>query len=65
MNWGFSMGFGWVVPIVVIVILVYLLKESSLLGNKEKDARELLDERYAKGEIDEQEYQRKKEQLLQ
>lgn len=58
-DWGFGMGFGWIVPILFIFILFYFINSNS---NKES-AQEILDRKYANGEIDEEEYKRKKEML--
>lgn len=57
---GFGMGFGWLIFFLFIVILLYFIN-----GNKKEDpsARDILDKRYAKGEIDEQEYKKKRDEL--
>ena len=59
-DWGFGMGLGWIVPLLFVFALFYLIRSGS--GDKESP-REILDRRYANGEIDEEEYKRKKEQL--
>lgn len=59
-GWGFGMGVGWLIPLLFMVIVVYYIKENK----KESDsARDILDKRYAKGEIDEKEYKAKKADL--
>ena len=61
---GWGMGFGmWFTLILFLLIVVYLLKEST--GNKEKhsSAQEILDRRYANGEIDTKEYEEKSNML--
>ena len=61
-TWG--MGFGmWVTLILFLLIVVYFLKE--LTGNKEKytSAQDILDKRYANGEIDTEEYEEKSKTL--
>lgn len=57
---GFGMGFGWLILFLFIVILLYFIN-----GNKKEgiSARDILDRRYAKGEIDEQEYKKKRDEL--
>lgn len=70
---GGFMGFGgiwmvlwWVLIIVGIVVLVKWLSSSSgSTGQGSSRALEILKERYARGEIDEQEYQKKKQELMQ
>ena len=54
------MGLGWIVPLLFVFALFYLIRSGS--GDKESP-REILNRRYANGEIDEEEYKRKKEQL--
>ncbi len=48
---GFGMGFGWIVFIIVIGMIIYLL-----FANK-KTPKDILDERFAKGEISKEEYE--------
>jgi putative membrane protein len=54
---GFGMGLGWLIPILLIVGLVYFLNDNSRKIDKEKSAKEILDIRLAKGEIDKEEYE--------
>lgn len=56
--WG--MGAGWLVPVVLIILVVYFISTNK---KDEPSAMDILDKRYASGEIDEEEYKRKKEQL--
>ncbi|MBU0631497.1 SHOCT domain-containing protein [bacterium] len=60
-GWGFTMGLGWLVFILLIVGAVYFINNST--KNDESSAMDILDKRYANGEIDEEEYTRKKENL--
>ncbi len=61
-GWGFGMGIGWLIPLLFMVILVYYIKENQKEGDS---ARDILDKRYAKGEIDEKEYKTKRADLEQ
>ncbi|MFY9142476.1 SHOCT domain-containing protein [Sulfuricurvum sp.] len=61
-GWGFGMGIGWLIPLLFMVIVVYYIKENQKEGDS---ARDILDKRYAKGEIDEKEYKTKKADLEQ
>lgn len=55
-NHGWGMGFGWLMPILIIAIIFYLLQDKK----KEKsDAQDILDKRYANGVIDKEEYEEK------
>lgn len=71
MNGGLGMGFGggfmWLFWIVLIVLVVWAVRG---LGNggaatppRDASARELLDARFARGEIDEAEYRRRRAML--
>lgn len=68
--WG--MGWIWWILILIIILLVILFavrgtgrSRSSTPGsaNQEKSALEILEERYARGEIDKNEYEEKKKDL--
>lgn len=71
-GWGWGMGFGmisvvlfWVLVILGIVILVKWIAGSSAGPSQPpaKTALDLLKERYARGEIDKQEFEEKKRDL--
>ena len=74
-GWGWGMmavhGFGWILllalVIVVAVVLVRSFGPAAGLGNDRlagrRSAGEILDERYASGDIDREEYLRKKEDI--
>lgn len=54
------MGFGmWLIPILFIIIIFYVLNENNKGKKKASSAQDLLDKRYAKGEIDLEEYEEK------
>ena len=56
------MGFGWIFIIIIIILIIYFLNNKSD-KNYKKSAKDILDERYAKGEIDLEEYNERKENL--
>lgn len=72
-DWGWhGMGFGWIFWILIVALIVWLviaLSRSAGGGNvgvpdeSGPNAREILDERLARGEIDDQEYARKRKLL--
>ena len=74
-GYGMAGGFGglfmilwWVLIIAGIVVLVKWMGTSSDKGGQvggSKTALDILNERYARGEIDEQEFQKKKRDLTQ
>ncbi|MCW8837219.1 MAG: SHOCT domain-containing protein [Thiovulaceae bacterium] len=59
---GFGMGFGWIFLLLLIIFVFYLIN-----GKKQYDeddsALDILRKRYANGEIDEEEYKTKLEEL--
>lgn len=65
-GWGFfGHGFGllfWIIAIALVVALVMGLRGGNGSGNR-PSARDVLKERYAKGEIDRDEYERKMKDL--
>lgn len=60
-GWGFGMGFGWIIPLLFIFALFYFINSNN--NSDKESARNILDKKYANGEIDEEEYKRKKELL--
>tara|TARA_R110002072_G_scaffold105615_2_gene230881 strand:- start:3023 stop:3253 length:231 start_codon:yes stop_codon:yes gene_type:complete len=70
-NFGWSMGFGWIfmllfwaLVILGIIAIIRWLSGSNDTASK-NTALEILQERYARGEIDSEEYQRIKSELKQ
>jgi len=67
-GFGFGHGVGilfWILILVVVVFLVRALSGDSSSGRRgrEKSAMDILEERYAKGEIDHEEFDRRKREL--
>ena len=68
---GFGMGFGggfmWLLWIFLIIVIFWVVKGA--IGNsnnppgQQKSALDILKERYAKGEIDQQEFEQKQKDL--
>ena len=60
---GFGMGFaGWIIPLVVIGLLFYWLKDNNKKPERSA-AQDILDKRYASGGIDKEEYEEKSKHL--
>lgn len=57
---GWGMGFGWLIPLLIIGLLFYLLQNNQ---KGRSSAQDILDRRYANGEIDEKEYRKKSQDL--
>jgi putative membrane protein len=61
---GFMMLLWWLVPIALVVALaVYFAKPSGGQSTTEKNALDILKERYARGEIGKDEFEQKKHDL--
>jgi len=59
-NHGWGMGFGWLIPLLIIAILFYIVQDK----RKEKSsAQDILDKRYASGGISKEEYEEKSKAL--
>lgn len=76
MNPFLGMGYGgvaimlvvWILAIVGTILLIKLIidqERSPNRGQRNRTALEILDERYARGEIDGNEYEKRKDRLLQ
>jgi len=61
---GWGMGFGlWCTMILVGFVLFYFLKNNTKNTEGHSSAQDILDKRYANGEIDTQEYEEKSNAL--
>lgn len=56
---GFGMMLGWLIPVALVIFVLYFFQGR----DKEPSAREILDKRYANGELTDQEYKTKREAL--
>lgn len=58
-GWG-MMGFGWLMPLLIIGVIFYLFQ-----GKRKENlsAQDILDRRYANGDIDKEEYEAKSKNL--
>ncbi|PHS37129.1 MAG: electron transporter RnfE [Sulfurovum sp.] len=59
---GWGMGFGWLVPLLIIGLLFYFLQDKNKTKEK-SSAQDILDKRYASGGIDKKEYDDKSKHL--
>ena len=61
---GWGMGFGmWFTLILFVLLVLYFLKENNKSEDKHSSPQDILDRRYANGEIDTQEYEEKSNAL--
>lgn len=65
---GLSGGIVMLVPILLIGVILFaaykLFQGSSRSGNSKSEALEILDRKYASGELSEEEYKKKKSDIL-
>ena len=63
-GWWWVMGIGWLVFLALIVVLAVVLARTYRPGGStRRAAHDTLDERFARGEIDEDEYRRRRDAL--
>jgi putative membrane protein len=63
-GWWWVMGAGWLVFLAVLVALAAVLMRSVATRAGRGSAHDILAERFARGEIDEDEYRRRRSALL-
>jgi putative membrane protein len=67
---GWGMGWWWIIGLIIVIAVVWMvvkgMNQSNSPGNQpeKKSALDILKERYAKGEIDKQEYEEPKKDLM-
>jgi len=61
---GFMMIFWWVAIIAAIILMINFATSNKTVPRGDESALEILNKRYASGEITEEEYKRLKENLL-
>ena len=60
LNHGWMMGLGWLIPLLTIAIIFYLILEKR---KERSSAQDILNKRYANGEIDKEEYEERSRHL--
>lgn len=65
---GSGMFLSWIIPIILIAIIaiaVFMIVNNNMANSKSRNdsAMDILNERFARGEIDEEEYRNKKKNL--
>lgn len=68
--WGHGFGFMWLIPILVFVMFIFFMRGMFGSGSPgcgrhggKESARDILDKRFAKGEINKDEYEAMKKTL--
>ncbi|QGY45805.1 SHOCT domain-containing protein [Maribellus comscasis] len=65
---GWGMGWWWIIGLIIIIAIVWMVVKGMNQNNSPgqspgKSALDILKERYAKGEIDKQEFEERKKDL--
>ena len=73
-NWGMGMGMGmgwwWIIGLIIVIAIVWMVVKGMNQANSPnrqsdgKSALDILKERYARGEIDKQEFEERKKGLM-
>lgn len=64
-GWGPMWGFGWFIPVLIVIGIVWLLIRLArgTQGPRRDRAQEILRERYAKGELSKEDFDRMTKEL--
>lgn len=63
-GWGMSMGLWWLIGLVIFLVVIFLILRTGPETRSTNKAREVLNERYARGEIKKEEYEEIKRGLI-
>jgi putative membrane protein len=67
-SWGMGSGYVWIIVIIIIIVAIWLIVKIMNRKDKrnviiDKSPMDILNERYARGEISKQEYAEKKKAI--
>jgi putative membrane protein len=65
---GFGMGWGWIIGLILLGVIIWLAARTTSRGNNlnspgNKSAFDILKDRYARGEINKDEFEEKKRSI--
>jgi len=69
-GWGMGMGWWWIIGLIILIAVIWMVVKAMNQQNattkteSKKTALDIIKERYAKGEIDKQEYEERRKDLM-
>src|SRR6056297_1617081 len=69
-GWGMGMGWWWIIGLIIVIAVIWMVVKSMNRGTGSttqspgKSALDILKERYVKGEIDKEEFEKRKKDLM-
>jgi putative membrane protein len=65
---GWGMSWGWIIGLIILIAAIWLIiksiQQNKASADTHRSALDILKERYAKGEIDKNEFEEKKKDLM-
>ncbi len=66
---GWGMGWGWIIGLVLLIFVFWMVTKSNrsdrtIEQSKDESALDILKKRYARGEIDKEEFEQRKKDLM-
>ena len=68
-GWGMGMGWWWIIGLIIIIAVIWMVvkgmnRNANTGQNSVKSALDILKDRYARGEIDREEFEERKKDLM-
>lgn len=65
---GWTMGWGWIIGVILVILIFWIiartLNQNRINQQRDKSPLDILKERYALGEIDKEEFDKRKKDLI-
>ncbi len=62
-GWEVAMGLWWIIGLVILLSGIFLILKTGTSKRKRKKQREILNQRFSRGEIDKMEYERQMQNI--
>jgi putative membrane protein len=63
MHYGYGGWFMWLIPVIVVAIVIYFIVQARRDGGVRETPLEILEKRYAKGEVSKEDFERMKREI--